>query len=220
MFELDHLVVAAAAVEDGVRWCEARLGVTPGAGGRHASMGTHNCLFAIASPQFPRAYFEIIAIDPTAAAPARRRWFGLDDPALQARLARDGPQLVHWVARTSDIDTARARMVVAGADPGEPTAAARGDYRWRITLRDDGTSPRRGAVPALIQWDSGLHPTDAMVDCGVMLQVLTVGGVDVARLDARAVAAIDDGDDMAALSATLSTPRGVVTLEARAPLRR
>jgi hypothetical protein len=29
---VDHLIVAAASLDDGVRWCEATLGVTPGAG--------------------------------------------------------------------------------------------------------------------------------------------------------------------------------------------
>jgi hypothetical protein len=42
LIELDHLVVAARALEDGVAWVEARLGVTMGAGGKHALMSTHN----------------------------------------------------------------------------------------------------------------------------------------------------------------------------------
>jgi hypothetical protein len=217
-FELDHLVVAAASLDDGIRWCEKTLGVTPGAGGRHALMGTHNRLLATASPRFARAYLEIIAIDPAATAPKRDRWFGLDDPALQARLASDGPQLVHWVARTPDIDTVRAAMAAAGADPGDPTAATRGDFRWRITLRDDGIPQRGGAVPALIQWDGDAHPTDTMVACGVMLQALKVAGVDCNDLDPRAVAT--GVVYRAALSATLTTPRGVVTLATRGWLPR
>ena len=59
---VDHLVVAAASLEDGVRWCEATLGVTPGPGGRHPLMGTHNRLFAIGSDTFPQVFFEIIAV--------------------------------------------------------------------------------------------------------------------------------------------------------------
>ena len=46
--------------------------ITPGSGGRHALMGTHNRVFAIGSEAFPRAYFEIIAIDPDAPDPAAR----------------------------------------------------------------------------------------------------------------------------------------------------
>ena len=33
---VDHLVIAAATLDEGVAWCEATLGVTPGPGGRHA----------------------------------------------------------------------------------------------------------------------------------------------------------------------------------------
>ena len=39
---LDHLVVAAATLDDGIAWCERTLGHVPQAGGRHAFMGTHN----------------------------------------------------------------------------------------------------------------------------------------------------------------------------------
>ena len=60
---IDHLVVAAASLDDGVRWCEKTLGITPGPGGEHPLMGTHNRLFTIATVQHPKAYFEIIAIN-------------------------------------------------------------------------------------------------------------------------------------------------------------
>ena len=103
---LDHLVIAAATLDAGVRWCEATLGLTPDAGGAHPQMGTHNRLLNISSPGFERAYLEIIAIDPAATPPlaaGQRRWFDLDDAALQASLARDGAALIHVVARTDDL---------------------------------------------------------------------------------------------------------------------
>ena len=59
--QIDHLVIAASTLEQGVEWCEAHLGITPGTGGEHALFGTHNRLFKIATPTFPTAYFEIIA---------------------------------------------------------------------------------------------------------------------------------------------------------------
>jgi hypothetical protein len=40
--QIDHLVIVAKTLEQGVQWCEATLGVTPGAGGEHALYGTHN----------------------------------------------------------------------------------------------------------------------------------------------------------------------------------
>jgi hypothetical protein len=49
MRAVDHLVIAAASLEEGVAWCEATLGVTPGPGGEHPLMGTHNRLLRIAT---------------------------------------------------------------------------------------------------------------------------------------------------------------------------
>jgi uncharacterized membrane protein YphA (DoxX/SURF4 family) len=43
---LDHLVIMASTLAQGVAWCEATLGVTPGPGGEHPLMGTHNRLAA------------------------------------------------------------------------------------------------------------------------------------------------------------------------------
>ena len=177
--ELDHLVVGARSLTEGVAWCEATLGVTPAAGGRHALMGTHNRLLALSSPCFPRSYLEIVAIDPEAPPPAQARWFDLDDAATQAALAI-APRLLHWVARTADIEAAAAWLRAAGHDPGVPTAAERmterGLLRWRITLRHDGARPAGGAVPLLIEW-SGAHPTDALPESGVSLERLVIGGV-------------------------------------------
>ena len=98
----DHLVVACATLDQGVRWCEATLGVTPGPGGRHAAFGTHNRLVRLDNEDaWPYAFLELIAIDPEAPPPGRLRWFDLDNPSLQARLRDDGPQLVHFVARST-----------------------------------------------------------------------------------------------------------------------
>ena len=52
---IDHLVVVAHTLEQGVQWCEATLGITPAPGGEHAQYGTHNRLFKIATPAHPLA---------------------------------------------------------------------------------------------------------------------------------------------------------------------
>jgi hypothetical protein len=156
---LDHLVMGAASLQQAAAWCERELGVAPLAGGRHALMGTHNGLLALASPEAPRAYLEFIAIDPEAEAPtAHRRWFGLDDPATQARLAQ-GPALLHWVAGAGDLPRRRAALRRLGLDPGEPVAAQRGLLRWQISIRPDGQPQLGGALPALIDWGDSAHPS-------------------------------------------------------------
>lgn len=215
--ELDHLVLAARTLDEGVAWCEQTLHVTPASGGRHALMGTHNRVFAIASPTFPRAYFEIIAIDPEAPRPGRVRWFGLDDVALQAQLAERGPQLVQWVARCDDLDGALAALARSGIAAGRVLAASRptpqGELRWRIAVPDDGVRALGGALPLLIEWGS-THPTDALPECGVSLSAFAIGSGDVAA--PFAALGLPDwlapGGDAPALAATLATPQGSVML--------
>jgi hypothetical protein len=219
MTEIDHLVVAARTLDEGARWCEATLGVAPDGGGRHALMSTHNCVLKIASDVAPRAYLEIIAIDPEAPLPGRARWFGLDDPALQAALERDGPQPLHWAAGTTNLDMLRWGLIAAGFDVGTTLQAERdtptGLLRWRIVVRDDGRLLARGALPTLIEWH-GAHPADALPARGIALQGLTLRGLPAqaaAVLQARGVRC--EPADGPAIEALLQTPKGPVTLRSR-----
>jgi len=213
--EVDHLVVAAASLEQGVAWCEALLGITPGPGGQHPLMGTHNRLFRIDSAGFPAAYFEIIAIDPAAPAPQRRRWFGLDGAALQQRIA-EAPRLVHMVARTRMLDMQRWGLVNLGLDPGLPVAASRdtpqGRLAWQILVREDGALSLGGALPTLIQWQ-GLHPTEHMPPSPVALRTLQLAGLPTPVRQVLALQGATHADAGPALRAVLATPKGEVTLE-------
>jgi hypothetical protein len=208
--ELDHLVVACRSLDDGRAWCEATFGVGPASGGRHALMGTHNLLLAVSSSRFPRAYIEFIAIDPAAPAPARPRWFDLDQPALQARIAA-GPRLVHWVARTDDIVAATSALRDAGFDPGGVVdverMTPRGLLRWRIAISADGSRHADGAVPLLIQWGD-VHPSDDLPCSGVELHSLCVGGIDPELATRLGVTA--PGPAATPLVAELAGPHGTL----------
>jgi hypothetical protein len=183
---LDHLVVACADLADGIAWCERTLGHLPQAGGRHAFMGTHNRILSIASARFPRAYLELIAIDPDGVAPAQPRWFGLDEPALQRALAA-GPRLIHWVARCADVRAAAAAFAAAGFDPGPVVDAERatphGLLRWQISVRRDGRRLADGAAPTLIQWGD-VHPTSSLPPSGCALVGFELAGTAGGPLEA------------------------------------
>ncbi|HSV33975.1 MAG TPA: VOC family protein [Ramlibacter sp.] len=216
---IDHLVVAAHTLAEGVAWCEATLGVTPRAGGFHALMGTHNRLLRIATSAYPRAYFEIIAIDPQAPAPKRRRWFDLDDPALQHAVLQH-PRLVHFVARTAHAAGALDSLRRLGIDRGPLLRAERptpeGMLQWQISVRPDGQRLFYGALPTLIEW-GGTHPADAMPDSGLALQSLQVRHPRAEDLAAAHAAiglqgvTVEPGPPH--LVATLTTPKGLVTLD-------
>ncbi len=220
---IDHLVVAAASLEQGAAWCERTLGVPPGPGGEHPLMGTHNRLLRIATVDHPRTYFEIIARQPGAQPEAGRlRWFDLDDGRLQASLDA-GPRLVHWVVQVPDVRAAVAALARLGIDRGEVVEASRmtprGLLRWQITVRADGQRLFDGCLPTLIEWGEQ-HPAAAMPESGVTFHGLAVAHPQ-AELLRRALEAIGLGGITVQpgppnLSALLHTPRGAVRLESGA----
>ena len=222
MNSVDHLVVLAPSLAEGVAWCEATLGVVPGPGGEHPLMGTHNRLIPVNTAAFPRTYLEIIAINREAApqrAAGAKRWFDLDDDTLQARLRTQGPQLAHWVAQVPDLPQALATLSAQGIDRGQVVAASRptpqGLLRWQISVRDDGQRLLGGCLPTLIQWGD-THPTQAMADQGVALESLQLthpeAGTLRQALDAVGLGAIPVHTGPARLQARLRTPRGPVDL--------
>jgi hypothetical protein len=172
-------------------------------------MGTHNALLSLGT----RFYLEVIAVDPEGIAPGRPRWFDLDEPRMRAALA-EGPHLAHWVARTSDIDAAAARL----PDLGTPTPMSRGDFTWRITIPEDGHRPGRGLVPTLIQWPGTRHPTDNIADSGCRLVAVAGEHPEPAAVRAE-LATLGLSETMKVtygksprIAAMIRTSRGVATL--------
>jgi hypothetical protein len=226
--QLDHLVVLAQTLEQGVQWCEATLGVTPGPGGEHAQYGTHNRLLKIATPANPFAYLEIIAIDPQAKGPAQgKRWFDMDDAALRDAVTT-APRLVHWVANTDDIQAARIALKHLDLERGPAVHAKRhsrrGVLHWQITVRDDGQRLFNGAMPTLIQWGKAdeadplrLHPRNSLPRSGVSLQSIAVSHPSADKLQAAYSAiglegiALQNGP--ANLTVELRTPKGFIVLQ-------
>ena len=161
---IDHLVVTCADLEEGAAWVEDRLGVAPGAGGRHALMSTHNRLLSLG----PDCYLEVIAPDPEAPPPGRPRWYALD--------AAGPPALTHWAARVDDLDSA---LAAAPHGAGEAAELARGDLSWRMGVT--ARPPMDGAFPMLLQW-RGAGAFERLPDAGLRLRSLTVRHPDAARL--------------------------------------
>lgn len=220
---IDHLVVAAADLEQGSRWCEQTLGVPPGPGGEHPLMGTHNRLLRIATVDQPRTYFEVIARNPAAAPEGgRRRWFDLDDEQLQASLREQGPRLVHWVVQVPDVRAAVAALARRGIDRGEVLQASRmtprGLLQWQITVRADGQRLFDGCLPTLIQWGD-THPAAGLPESGVSFRSVALWHpkADELRqaLGAIGVQGVEVTRGEPNLCASLLTPRGLVRLDSR-----
>jgi Glyoxalase-like domain len=202
--ELDHLVIAAKTLEQGVHWLEKKLGVKLQAGGKHPLFGTHNALLKLGES----SYLEVIAVDPDAPKPTRARWFELDNVHLLER-----PKLIHWVARTTNLGTQVQKLPMLG----KILEASRGDLSWQITVPDDGHLNFEGLIPTLISW-RGIHPTLQLED--QYCKLLQLQGVHpepqpvndtLEQMGAQTILEVIQAP-VATLKAIIQTPRGRVEL--------
>jgi hypothetical protein len=193
----DHIAVSARTLQEGVDWVEHTLGVKMAGGGAHPLMGTHNRLLGLGD-----LYLEVIAIDPAGTAPSQPRWFDLD------RFSGP-PRLTNWVMRTDDMTAA---LAASPKGCGVPLSLARGDYRWKMAVPRDGILPYDGAYPALIEWQTPLHPTQSLPDSGLRLTSLKIEHPQAATL--QAALALHDPRVIVVqgahkiLSAAFQTPHG------------
>jgi len=211
---LDHLVIAADSLTQGVEYIREKLGVKPQGGGQHANQGTHNKLLKLNQG----CYLEVIAIDPNGDRPSHPRWFNLDSPEMQAKL-RERPRLITWVARTDAIHSA-----VAGCnmDIGQVCPMSRGQLNWKMTFTLDSSLVLGGQVPPLIEWDTEQHPADSLEESGCRLvnlegfhlspdllqETITSLGLEKELLIKPADIEAAEG-----LKAQIATPTGIVVLD-------
>jgi hypothetical protein len=185
------------------------IGATMPMGSKHDAMSTHNCVCQAGNESF----LELIAIDPEAPDPGRVRWFTLDDPATQARIAKE-PRALCWVVNTTDLE---AVVAASPVDLGEIVHFQRGDRTWRLTVPKDGSLPEGGLIPAFIEWSPGPHPSTGQQDIGIRLDAIDLHHPDPAALIATLKALKVDHlvtvqKGPRALSFALNTPAGKVTL--------
>ena len=217
-------------LDEGVRWCEATLRRRARPGGAHPLMGTHNRLLKIATAAFPRAYLEIIAIDPRCkptragrpaplVRPGRRRAAGRRWRAAgrgwstSSPTCPNAPAAVQRAAPTLRIDRGHVHRGLA-RHAGRPARLA--DHRAR-------------RWPAPVLWRAAdadrmgrrCIRADSMADSGVTLRLacsLHIRASTDLRSALRAIGLRACRCQRGApnLIATLfDTPRGIVTLESR-----
>lgn len=209
--KIDHFAIGAETLDQAVAAMETALGVTVPRGGKHDAMSTHNCVMQSGNESF----LELIAIDPDAPAdPGRVRWFTLDDPVTQSRLATR-PRALCWVVGTDDLD---AVVAASPVDLGEVVLFTRGDRSWRLTVPQDGSLPMDGLLPAFIEWSPGPHPSTGQQDLDVRLSAVQLSHPDadalraiLDKLNVSHLAQVSEGP--AALSFELDTPKGKVVID-------
>lgn len=170
MLELDHLAITAETLREGCDWVCQSLGVGPEPGGKHTCLGTHNCVLGLNDG----LYLEVIAVDPDAPAPARTRWFGLDQ-------FQGPPRISNWICRTDDLEEMRAMLPGIGPQ----VALERDDFRWRMAVPENGLLPFDDCHAAVMQWDCDHHPAETMQPSGISLRRLIITHPEAQELERR-----------------------------------
>ena len=213
MNQIDHLVIAAETLEQGVIWAKQTFAVDVPAGGFHKTMATHNHLMQLGND----IYLEIVAINPDATPPSQPRWFALDSMTMRESL-KHGPRLITWMINTTDLNSLVNQAIF---DYGQITELERNNLRWKVALSDDGRLIADGMVPHAIEWQTSPHPSRGMADPGCRLKNLTIYHNRMQWLQEKlqsiavdhlvTVKSIDD-DQSPYLSASIQCPNGEVTI--------
>lgn len=166
MTKLDHIIIAATTLEEGVIYIKQMLGVDIPIGGRHEIMATHNHVMSLGDG----VYLELIATNTDMTLPKSPRWFALDDPLVRMDL-QHGPRLLTWAVNSTDLE----KLTDASEVPlGQIREAERDDLRWKVALSEDGRMPGAGFLPLAIQWLVDFHPSQRMAQLGCHFKGLTL----------------------------------------------
>jgi hypothetical protein len=157
VIKLDHLVIAALTLEEGIHYVKASLGAELYGGGKHLKQGTHNKLMRLGDD----VYLEVIAPDP--ASDITPQWFSLADKTMLESLKKS-PRLITYVAQTNELTP----LLQKTGYPLEAKPAGRDTLMWQFGFSRDGNLLADGLLPNLIQWDNN-HPAPTMKDSGCHL---------------------------------------------------
>ena len=203
---VDHLLLGAASLDDGIAWVEERTGVRPAPGGSHPGRGTRNALLSLGG----RHYLEVIAPDPAQTATSDR---------LRDLRVLTHPRIFNWAVNTNEIDALaerlRARNLAAtSVVPGSRRTLDGRTLAWK-TLGVD--SPAGPLAPFFIQWNAGVaHPSETS-PAGCRLRAMRFehpdpdmirGALEQLGLRVNVVKAADP-----AIGVTLACSRGEIQLK-------
>lgn len=215
---IDHFVIGAATLGQGVDYVKDGLGVDMPFGGIHEKMGTHNHLMQLGK----NVFLEIIAINHGIDPPKRPRWFGLDDPMIRRRVEMQ-PALLTWVVNTDNLNALQQN---AQFSLGKIEIIRRGDLSWYFGLPRDGRLLAGGMLPYAIEWQTEEHPSANMADLGCRFHSLeiyhpypqwlqtaldSIGAANLVKICPLL------SDETPYLKAYIHTPRGLRELPSREP---
>lgn len=123
--------------------------------------------------------------------------------------------MMNWICATDDLEEA---LDAAPTGSGIPMELSRGDMAWRMAVPEDGALPYAGAMPALIEWETEMHPNRRLPDHGLRLARLDVFHPQAdallnsfPALHSLGSVAVREGPEKR-LIASISTPEGMRVL--------
>jgi hypothetical protein len=205
---VDHLLLGVGDLDAGIAWFEKATGVKGVVGGTHPGMGTRNALASLGG----KRYLEIIAPDPAQTAFN----FRIDVRKLSE------PRLVNWAAGTTNIEAVAKKAgwtgyKLFGPQPGSRSRPDGKTLRWKtLGVMHDLGADRIDPIPFFIEWAAdSVHPSeDSPKGCElVSFEIEHPNAVGVKKtLAALGIEADVKAGESARLTATISSPKGKVTL--------
>ena len=207
---LDHLLIGASSLTDGIAWLETKTGVRAAIGGSHPGLGTCNALASLG----PRQYIEIIAPDP--------EQDGIPTFYVPGLRGFKDPRAASWAAQAEDLGADFAAPLPTGFTAEGPRTGSRirpdgTRLSWTLafpTHREHGSFG--GAFPFFIEWASPEAHPGRTTPSGLTLRSLTLGHPDPRSLKEALFGFHIEGDIRASnepcLRVELESPRGLVTL--------
>ena len=188
---IDHLILGARSLGEGIDAFEKATGVKAVFGGRHPHMGTENALVSLGDG----AYLEIIAPQPDAK----------PNQMVDGLRGLASPALIGWAIRVADVDDAVARLASVQLPATKPQPGSRitpqGTTLEWVTF---GLEKQFDTAPFFIRWgDATKHPS-----------LTSPGGCAIESLE------VDDprGEELTRMLKALGA-NADVRIEARAKMR-
>jgi Glyoxalase-like domain len=169
---LDHLIYAGRDLDAMSVQFERMTGVTPGRGGRHPGMGTHNALASLGTD----VYLELLAVDPTQQDTL--------EGTMGARIdALASPRLFAYMLKGQDLAEQQKVLARHGItadlfDASRTTPDGR-TLKWRLLVPH--ANPLGDFVPKFIDWLDTPHPSTTST-AGCSYQSFEIGHPESERL--------------------------------------
>ena len=205
---IDHIMWATPELESGCNEFEKLTGIRPVFGGKHPGFGTHNALASLDNDR----YIEILSLDPeqTSAHPIAKQIGQYKQSAIFAfHIKRQELEDVAVIYRNAGIECPEPVHLERQRPDGEV-------LKWRLLIPAPSIFGR--AIPIFIDWMDAAHPARS-APAGCELNNFEVGYPDNIELE-KLYEKLEVGipvhhSDEAIATATLTTPKGEVTLSGR-----